>query len=130
MPRTNEETTTSAAPAAQPTAGVPLLQLEYETQPPSGPDVIRGLQCPHELDLRGMPVYCSNCRAQRDWLLINHRQHVWIRCRCGHQWLEPEITRKDFDVMSTDPNWTAYPTLQQGQVALGFDGTFAGIYLE
>ncbi|MEV7121176.1 hypothetical protein [Kitasatospora griseola] len=130
MPRTTEQPTTKAAPAVQPTVGDPLLQLEYETAPPSGPDVIRGVQCPHELALRGMPVICSACCAGRDWLLINHRRNVWVRCRCGNQWLEPEITRGDFDAMLTNPTWTHYPTLQQGQVALGFDGTLAGIYLE
>ncbi|MFI9332447.1 hypothetical protein ACIGZJ_33565 [Kitasatospora sp. NPDC052868] len=132
MPRTAEQpaTTVPAATVVQPAASDPLLQLEYETTPPSGPDAIRGAQCPHELALRGMPVVCSGCRARRDWLLINHRRNVWVRCRCGHQWLEPEITRKDFDAMLTDPSWTYYPTLAQGQIALGFDGTFAGLYVE
>ncbi|MFJ8442826.1 hypothetical protein [Kitasatospora griseola] len=127
---TEQPVTTQATPVVQPTAGDPLLQLEYETAPPSGPDAARAVQCPHELALRGMPVSCSNCRARRDWLLINHRRNVWIGCRCGHQWLEPEITRKDFDAMLTNPTWTHYPTLAQGQAALGFDGTFAGLYLE
>ncbi|TQF02031.1 hypothetical protein E6W39_06755 [Kitasatospora acidiphila] len=131
MPRTTEQpTTTPSTPTVRPTASDPLLQLAYETAPPSGPDAMRGAQCPHELSLRGMPVVCSACRARRDWLLINHRRHVWVRCRCGNEWLEPEITRKDFDAMLTDPTWTHYPNLTQACVALGFDGSFAGLYLE
>ena len=31
--------------------------------------------------------------------------------------------------MLTDPSWTYCPTLAQGQVALGPDGMFAGLYL-
>ncbi|MGF1425499.1 hypothetical protein [Kitasatospora sp. LaBMicrA B282] len=133
MPRTDQTVSTTQAPITitpTPEAADPLLQLQYETQPPSGPEAVRGLQCPTELALRGMPVTCSNCTARRDWLLINHRRHVWIRCRCAHQWLEPEITRRDFDAMLANPSWTHYPTLNAGLVGLGFDGTFAGIYLE
>lgn len=132
MPRTAEQLTASpTTPAVQtPAASDPLLQLEYETQPPSGPGAVRCAQCPHELAMRGIPVTCSACRARRDWLLINHGRRVWIRCRCGSEWLEPEITRKDFDAMLVDPSWTYYPTLEQARIALGFDGTFAGLYLE
>lgn len=73
---------------------------------------------------------CSACRARRDWLLINHGRNVWIRCRCSNQWLEPEITRADFDAMFASPNVESYPSLQQALIALGFDGALAGAYLE
>ncbi|MEE1786935.1 hypothetical protein PUR71_29120 [Streptomyces sp. SP17BM10] len=134
MPRTTEQPTTITTPPAPLVQGAvdcdPLLQLAYETAPLSGPDALRGAKCPHELALRGIPVVCSACRARRDWLLINHRRNVWVRCRCGSEWLEPEITRKDFDEMLSDPSWTYYPTLERARIALGFDGTFAGLYLE
>ncbi|MFB7470558.1 hypothetical protein [Kitasatospora sp. NPDC056184] len=131
MPRTTQQpTTTPTETLTQPTASDPLLQPEYETAPPSGPDAVRGAQCPPELVLRGMPVICSACRARRDWLLINHRRNVWVRCRCGNEWLEPELTRWDFDELLTDPSWTYYPTVEQGRSALGVDGTFAGLCLE
>nr|WP_223242643.1 hypothetical protein [Streptomyces sp. CBMA123] len=104
--------------------------MEYETQTPSGPEVVRGLLHPAELALRGMPVTCSACRAGRDWLLLNHRRNVWVRCRCGNEWLELEITRKDFDAMIANPTWTHHPDTDAARVALGFDGTFAGIYLD
>ncbi len=129
MPRVTEQPATTTPSVQGPATSDPLLQLAYETQPPSGPDAVRGAQCPYELALRGMPVVCSACRARRDWLLINHGRRVWIRCRCGSEWLEPEITRQDFDAMLTDPSWTYYPTLDQARIALGFDGTFAGLYL-
>ncbi|MFI9626457.1 hypothetical protein [Streptomyces sp. NPDC052042] len=108
----------------------PLLQLQYETQPPSGPGVTRCLNHPRELDLRGIPVRCSACRARRDWLLVNYRRDVWVVCRCSNQWLEPEISRTDFDALIGIPDGTVYPSLQHGLAALGFDGAFAGTYLE
>ncbi|WP_405985709.1 hypothetical protein [Streptomyces sp. NBC_00872] len=131
MLRTTDHTTetTPVLPAA-PAGSDPLRQLQYETRPPSGPGATRGLNHPQELSLRGIPVRCSACRARRDWLLINQRCHVWVRCRCTNQWLEPEITRADFDAMIAIPNRTHYPSLEQGLIAMGFDGAFAGTYLE
>ncbi|MER5613924.1 hypothetical protein [Streptomyces sp. NPDC002215] len=99
----------------------PLPRLQYETQPPSGPGVTRCLNHPRELNLRGIPVRCSACRARRD---------VWVVCRCSNQWLEPEICRADFDALIGIPDGTVYPSVEQGLAALGFDGAFTGTYLE
>ncbi|MEV6209574.1 hypothetical protein [Kitasatospora sp. NPDC051914] len=129
MTRTTQQTPASTAADGTDPAADPLLQLQYETQPPSGPEAVRLAQCPTELALRGIPVTCPTCRAGRDWLLISYRRNVWIRCRCGAEWLEPEITHRDFDVMVTDPTWTQYRTLAEARIALGFDGIFAGLYL-
>ncbi|MEY9846354.1 hypothetical protein ABH940_003441 [Streptacidiphilus sp. BW17] len=104
----------------------PLLHLEHETHPPSGPGATRCLTHPSELSLRGIPVTCSACRARRDWLLINHGRNVWIVCRCSNQWLEPELSRADFDALITVPDGTTYPSVEQGLAALGFDGLLAG----
>ncbi|WP_234330192.1 hypothetical protein [Streptomyces acidiscabies] len=112
-----------------PAGSDPLLQLQYETQPPSGPAAARCVGYPQELALGGIPVMCSACQARRDWLLINQGRHVWVRCRCGNQWLEAEITRADFDAMLTDPQWTTYPSVERALASLGFDGAFAGTYL-
>ncbi|MFD8781913.1 hypothetical protein [Kitasatospora sp. NPDC059599] len=132
MTRTTEHTTTAPAPISTPVpaASDPLLQLEYETQTPSGSEAVRGLLHPAELALRGMPVACSACQARRDWLLLNHRRNVWVRCRCGNEWLESEITRKDFDALIASPTWTHHPSTDAARVTLGFDGTFAGVYLD
>ena len=45
------------------------------------------------------------------------------------QWLEPELTRADFDALVDIPEVARYPNLQAGLVALGFDGAFAGTYI-
>ncbi|MEU9319548.1 hypothetical protein [Streptomyces sp. NPDC048295] len=129
--RTTDRTTESAPPLPVLPAGTdPLLQLQYETQPADGPAVTRCVGHPCELTFGGIPARCSACRARRDWLLINHRRNVWIRCRCGNQWLEPEISRADFDALIGGPDGTSYPSVEAAMIALGFDGVFAGIYLE
>lgn len=130
MPRTTDRTT-EPAPALPilPTGADPLLQLQYETHPADGPGATRCVSHPHELVLGGIPAMCSACRARRDWLLISHSRNVWIRCRCSNQWLEPEITRADFDALTASSYGTTYPTVEQGLIALGFDGAFAGTYL-
>ncbi|QMU73551.1 hypothetical protein GXP74_02785 [Streptacidiphilus sp. P02-A3a] len=114
---------------ALPAGTDPLLQLEYQTELPSGPGATRCLRHPAELSLRGVPAMCTACRARRDWLLINHSRNVWIVCRCSNQWLEPEISRADFDALIDIPDGTIYPSVEHGLAALGFDGAFAGIYL-
>jgi hypothetical protein len=113
-----------------PVGSDPLLQLGYETQPPGGPGATRCLSHPRTLALGGIPVMCTDCRARRDWLLINHGRNVWIVCRCSNQWLEPEISRADFDALIAIPDGTTYPSVEQGLAALGFDGAFAGTYLD
>ncbi|MGA5795403.1 hypothetical protein ACPC27_10750 [Streptomyces cellulosae] len=124
--------TTEPAPALPvlPTDTDPLLQLQYETRPTDGPGAIRCVGHSRELALGGIPVMCSACQARRDWLLISHGRNVWIRCRCGDQRLEPQISRADFDALIGDPNGATYPNVEAGLVALGFDGVFAGIYME
>ncbi|MFJ8860531.1 hypothetical protein ACIRD8_19125 [Streptomyces sp. NPDC102451] len=107
-----------------------LPEREHETQPPSGPGATRCLNHPRELALRGIPVMCTACNARRDWLFINHGRNVWVCCRCGTQWLEPEISRADFDALIDAPDGTTYPSVEQALVALGFDGAFTGIYLD
>ena len=114
---------------ASPAATNPLPRLTYAPEPTSAPNTVRGLNHPHELVLRGIPVMCSACGARRDWLLINQGRHVWISCRCSHQWLEPEISRADYEAMVAVPGGTSYPSVKQGLSALGFDGSFAGTYL-
>ncbi|MBV1949148.1 MULTISPECIES: hypothetical protein [unclassified Streptomyces] len=118
------------APPVLPVGTDPLLQLEYETQPTTGPGATRCLSHPHELAFGGIPAMCPACRARRDWMLINHGRNVWIRCRCSNQWLEPEISRADFDALIDSPDVTNYPSVEHCLVALGFDGAFAGTYLK
>ncbi|MFJ5938584.1 hypothetical protein [Streptomyces sp. NPDC093071] len=126
---TNHTTKPAPVPPLLPAGTDPLLQLQHEMRPADGPGATRCVSHPHELALGGIPVMCSACRARRDWLLINHGRNIWVRCRCGNQWLEPEISRPDFDALIAGPYGTTYPSVEEGLVALGFDGAFAGVYL-
>ena len=107
----------------------PLPQLEHQPEPPTGPMAIRCLSHPQEITLRGIPAFCSACGARRDWLLINQGRTVWIRCRCGNPWAEPEITRADFEALIHTPEQILYGSLDDAITAQGFDGTLAGSYL-
>ncbi|MGW1667012.1 hypothetical protein, partial [Streptomyces microflavus] len=84
---------------------------------------------PDELRVTGIPVRCPACDARRDWLLVHHHGHVFVRCRCAHQWHEPDLDADDFDTLTTGPPDRYWPTYTEALTSLGFDGTFAGIYL-
>lgn len=130
MLRTTDRTT-EAAPALPvlPVGTDPLLQLQYETRLADGSGTTRCLSHPHKLALGGIPVMCSTCRARRDWLLINHGRNVWVRCRCGNQWLEPEISRANFDALIDSPDVANFQSVEECLAVLGFDGIFTGTYL-
>lgn len=94
-------------------------------QDPDHRTAIRAVPHPDELDARGIPITCPNCHARRDWLLLNVRQHVFVRCRCAHEWHEPDLSRDFFDRNFTAPEheWDDYSTAMR---ALAFDGLLAG----
>ncbi|MFD7645626.1 hypothetical protein ACFV4P_33825 [Kitasatospora sp. NPDC059795] len=98
------------------------------TNPNPNPDhrpVVRAVPHSGELDARGIPITCARCHARRDWLLLNVRDHVFVRCRCAHEWEEPDLTRAYFDLHFTEPEheWESF---DDGMRALGFDGLLAG----
>jgi hypothetical protein len=128
--RTEHPAEALLAPPAAFAVGDPLLQLGYEHQAASGPRALRYLRYPQQLALRGIPVMCSACGARRDWLLMNQGRNTWIFCRCATHWHEPEITRAAFDALTCLPDTTTYATVEQALTAMGFDGSFTGIYLE
>ncbi|MFE3198520.1 hypothetical protein [Embleya sp. NPDC059237] len=84
---------------------------------------------PDELRVTGVPVRCPACDARRDWLLVHHRGHTFIRCRCAHQRHEPDLGTDDFDNLTAGPPDRYWATYSEALVSLGFDGTFAGVYL-
>jgi hypothetical protein len=127
---TDHPTEAPPAPPATPVGSDPLLQLRYENRDGSGPHALRYIRHPQEIALRGIPVMCPACRARRDWLLMNEGRNTWVFCRCGTEWHEPEITRAAFEALTRLPDTTAYTSVEQALAAMGFDGGFAGIYLE
>ncbi|CAM5397093.1 hypothetical protein AB0F92_15920 [Kitasatospora aureofaciens] len=87
--------------------------------------VIRAVPHPGELDARGIPITCPQCAARRDWLLLNVRHQVFVRCRCAAEWHEPDLTRAYFDQHFTEPEheWDDFDSAMR---ALAFDGLLAG----
>ncbi|MFG2841690.1 hypothetical protein ACGF12_00735 [Kitasatospora sp. NPDC048296] len=86
---------------------------------------IRAVPHPAELDARGIPITCPNCRARRDWLLLNVRHQVFVRCRCAAEWHEPDLSRAYFDQHFTESE-REWESFGDAMTALGFDGLLAG----
>ncbi len=105
----------------------PLLRLQQEMDPRDNVQ-LRCTTHPEPLAITGIPVMCQQCGARRDWMVICYRAQVSIRCRCAHQWHEPELTRDDFEAMIA-PGGTDYPNLEAAAQAIGYDGAFSGAYL-
>ncbi|QMU74600.1 hypothetical protein GXW83_01180 [Streptacidiphilus sp. PB12-B1b] len=94
-------------------------------EPLPGQPVIRAVPHPDELNPRGITITCDRCGARRGWLLLNVRAHVFVRCRCAHEWNEPDLTRADCDQHYTEPDreWDDFNT---AMTSLGYDGLLAG----
>ncbi len=97
----------------------------YNPDPEPHQSVIRAVPHPDELDVRGIPITCPNCRAHRDWLLLSVREHVFIRCRCANEWHEPDLTRAYFNQHYTEPD-REWDNFEEAMRALGYDGLLAG----
>jgi hypothetical protein len=103
----------------------PLHRPQPRREP--GQIAARSTQHPEELVITGITTMCGRCGARRDWLLVCVRDEVSITCRCGHQWVEPEITRADFDALINTPG-QVFDSLEEVSRVHGFDGTLAGTY--
>ncbi|MFI0808185.1 hypothetical protein [Streptomyces echinatus] len=106
----------------------PLLRLQQETRLGDGVIRLRVTTRPEEIRIGGILVMCAKCGARRDWMVICDRSEISIRCRCAHQWVEPELTRVDYKAM-IDVGGQDYPSLEAAAQAVGYDGTLAGAYL-
>ncbi len=110
----------------------PLDQIEFSIPdfPSLAPDqpVIRAVPHHDELKPHGIVITCQECKAIRDWLLLNIRAHVFVRCRCGHEWLEDDLAVEFFEQHFSAPEvaWDDYET---AMASTGFDGAWAGTYL-
>ena len=105
----------------------PLLRLQQEMDPQDNVP-LRCTTHPEPLAVTGIPVLRQQCGARRDWMVTCYRTPVSIRCRCTHQWHEPELTRDDFEAMIASGG-TDYPSLEAAAQAIGYDGAFRGTYL-
>ncbi|WP_329581971.1 hypothetical protein OG500_19310 [Kitasatospora sp. NBC_01250] len=98
-----------------------------DDDPHHGP-VTRAVPHPDQLNPRGIVITCAVCGASRDWLLIQVRTLVFVRCRCTHEWQEHDLEAVDFDGSHSGPE-TEWESFEQMYRSLGFDGLFRGSYL-
>ncbi|MFG2837115.1 hypothetical protein ACGFYE_19180 [Streptomyces zaomyceticus] len=124
----SEHLRTRRAVPPETAADDPLLRLQQETRLGDGIIRLRATTHPEEIRIGGILVMCPKCGARRDWMVICDRSEISIRCRCAHQWVEPELTRADYDAM-IDVGGQDYPSLEAAAQAVGYDGTLAGTYL-
>lgn len=106
----------------------PLLRLQEASEPD---DSIRTQTPTHSdpITITGITVMCPNCAARRDWMVIcDRRNQIFLRCRCAHEWHEPELNRADFEAM-TGEGGQKYPSLDADIRDAGYDGTLASTYL-
>ncbi|MEV3871583.1 hypothetical protein [Streptomyces sp. NPDC049906] len=132
QPRTTQPPAPAPEPARAPVPDPgddPVLQLQQEYRPEDTRVRMRSVNHPEELFITGLVVMCPNCGARRDWMIISDGPRIDIRCRCAHQWQEPELTRADFESMIDEVPGVLYPGVEAAARATGFDGTFTGMYL-
>lgn len=108
----------------QPAPHIPDYPLELPVLPP-GEALTRTMAHPDQLNPRGFLITCACCRATRDWLLVCVAQRVYIRCRCTHEWAEPDLDLETFESLFThvEAVWGNYDAAVR---AAGFDGFLAG----
>ncbi|MFJ1931649.1 hypothetical protein ACIPLC_15605 [Kitasatospora sp. NPDC086801] len=97
-------------------------------EPEPGKPVIRAVPHADELNPRGTVITCEHCKARRDWMLLNVREQVFVRCRCSHEWLERDLTVDYFDQYFSHPE-KVWDNFEVAMTSTGYDGAFAGIYL-
>ncbi|WP_439681053.1 hypothetical protein [Embleya sp. MST-111070] len=91
-------------------------------------DVVHCTEHPDELRVTGIPVRCLSCGARRDWLVVRQGTTGWVRCRCAHQWLEPDLVPDDFDNFAAGPR-TLLGNVRGGRRLPRLRRTFTGMYL-
>ncbi|MEU9074524.1 hypothetical protein AB0D22_07555 [Kitasatospora sp. NPDC048538] len=116
-----------------------FTHFRYGQEPQPAEPVPDTLAIPHPgpLSPRGMLISCAQCQATRDWLLIQVRPNrsptdpnlVFVRCRCAHEWREPDLEAHHVTEARDDGfeerEWDSFEEMYRG---LGFDGLFRGMY--
>jgi hypothetical protein len=111
-------------PADDPTPNIPDYPVEIPELLP-GQVLTRTTTHPDELRPRGFLITCAYCHASRDWLIVEVNAKVYIRCRCTHEWLEPDLDLAAFNDLFGEVTrvWNSLPEVI---TSLGFDGLLAG----
>ncbi|MBC2878100.1 MULTISPECIES: hypothetical protein [Streptomyces] len=110
--------TTTSGPVGAPAAEVDDF-LPPDLRVPSREE-IAGMMMPFDkpLVIDGEVRSCPQCGAYRDWVLLSVRDEVWLRCRAGHETLEPRLDAAWYNRHS-GPMDRWHPTLEDGLKHLG-----------
>ncbi|MCD9193368.1 hypothetical protein [Streptomyces albireticuli] len=116
------QTPASASTPADPDSA-PVVEVDDFLPPdlrvPSR-DEIAGMMMRYDkpLILNGEVRSCPQCGAYRDWILLSVRDEVWLRCRVGHETLEPRLNAAWYN-RNSGPMDRMHPTLEDGLNHLG-----------
>jgi hypothetical protein len=111
-------------PDDQPTPRIPDYPVEIPDLLP-GQVLTRSIVHGGELRPRGFLITCAYCLATRDWLIVEVYGRVYIRCRCTHEWLEPDLDLDAFNDLFGEVD-RVWDSLTDVITSLGFDGLLAG----
>ncbi|WP_372404608.1 hypothetical protein [Streptomyces luteireticuli] len=83
-------------------------------------DEIAGMMMRYDtpLVIDGEVRACPQCGAYREWVLLSVRDQVWLRCRAGHETLEPRLDAAWYN-RTSGPMDRWHPTLDEGLKHLG-----------
>lgn len=74
------------------------------------------------LVLNGEVHACPQCGSYRDWIVFTLGDEVWLRCKAGHQSLEPRLDVAWFD-RNSGPNDSRHTSFDEGLPHLGHPDT-------
>jgi len=111
-------------PADDPTPNISDYPVEFPPLLP-GQVLTRTTTHPDELRPRGFLITCAYCHATRDWLIVEVHAKVYIRCRCTHEWLEPDLDLDAFNHLfgTVQAVWDSFDDAVRAE---GFDGFLSG----
>ncbi|MFJ8676273.1 hypothetical protein [Streptomyces sp. NPDC093589] len=107
------------APAAQQPQAVVDDFLPADWRVPSREE-IAGMMMPWDtpLVIDDEVRACPQCGNYRNWVILSTRDQVWLRCRDGHETLEPRLDTAWYN-RSSGPMERSHPTLEEGLKYLG-----------
>jgi len=108
-----------------PTYRYPHLPPAAAAHRPTVP-AIRTIYHRDALTPRGIAITCARCHGQRNWLLICINSALFVRCRCTHEFREPDLTLADFNALFTHIERVYEGGLEEIYRSTGFDGLLAG----
>ncbi|MBV9024181.1 MAG: hypothetical protein JO362_10400 [Streptomycetaceae bacterium] len=83
-------------------------------------DEIAGMMMRYDkpLVINGEIRQCPQCGSYRNWIVLSVRDEVWLRCRAGHETLEPGLDTAWYN-RTSGPMTQRHSTFEDGLKYLG-----------